>query len=259
MTRVMRLMTALVVGATITVAASAAYDPNAVVAIYLFDSVDDGIAIDSSGNGNDAAILNGVGLANGKFGSAFDFSAAAAHAVFAPLPYSDSVTIAMWAQPRAFTSNNIGLAHVLTGTQDNADVNSKTIGVWLENTGLLWGRIIPSGAANVNFPKNGTLALGTWYHVAMVVDAAAGAAIEYVDGVEVGRVDYPGALNNFDHVNIGRQGTESWDGLIDEVFLVSAALSSDDLANVMLGLSLSTSVDATGKLASSWGSLKQDR
>ncbi|MDA1192108.1 MAG: LamG domain-containing protein [Candidatus Poribacteria bacterium] len=240
----------------VALSARAAIDEADIVGIWLFDEIDGDMTPDSSGNGNDA-IVNKAELVDGKVGKGFEILAANAASVFAPMPKHDTVTIAMWAQYYTLASNNIGLAHVLAGEFENADVNSKTIGIWVENTGNLWGRVIPAGAANVNFPKNTHLDANTWYHIAMVVDADAGKATQYVDGKEAGQVDYPGALNPYDHISIGRQGTESWDGVIDEVIILSAALTPDELKSLMNGISEGLSVEAKGKLAVSWGRLKQ--
>jgi hypothetical protein len=130
--------------------------------------------------------------------------------------------------------------------------------MWVENSTNLWGRIIPKGAGNVNLPKNRSLDPDKWYHIAMVVDADAKKATQYVDAEEVGQVDYPGELNNYDFINIGRQGNETWEGMIDEVIILSEALSVDDLKQLMGGLDMAFPVEPKSKLTSTWGSLKSD-
>lgn len=238
--------------------ASFALDEDALVGMWLFDDGSGGKAKDSSGNGLDGILINDPEwVDNGKFGGALQFVAGDAQNVRVPLPHNDTVTIAMWASYSNLASNNIGLIHVQQGDFENADPGSKTIGMWVENTGNLWGRIIPKGQGNINFPKNEHLDPETWYHIAMVVDADSGKATQYVDGVEVGQVGYPGGeLTGYDFANIGRQGNETWDGLLDEVVIFSKALSVDELRQVMKGLADAFPVEPQGKLPVLWGEVK---
>jgi len=53
----------------------------------------------------------------------------------------------------------------------------------------------------------------------MVIDPQTKKATQYVNAKAVGDVDYKGKLTKFDFANIGRQGRESWDGLLDEVII----------------------------------------
>jgi hypothetical protein len=237
-----------------------ALDKSAIVGMWLFDDGEGDVARDSSGNGFDGVLINEPEwVDDGKFGGCLQFVAANTHNVRAPVPHNDTVTIAMWASYSNLASNNIGLIHIQAGDFENADPGSKTIGMWVENTGLLWGRIIPAGQGNINFPKNTNLDPETWYHIAMVIDADAGNAIQYVDGEEVGQVSYPGGeLTQYDFINIGRQGNESWDGLIDEVVVFNEALSVNDLKGLMKGLENLLPVEPNGRLPVLWGNLKAD-
>jgi len=207
-----------------------ALEKDSIVGIWLFDDGKGDDAKDSSNNGLDGKLINGPKWTkDGKFDGALEFEFAQAHNVRVPLPHNDTVTVAMWANYKSLPTANIGLVHVQEGDVDNADPGSKTIGMWVENSTNLWGRIIPKGQGNVNFPKNKSLEADTWYHIAMVIDAKAGKATQYVDAEEVGQVDYPGKLNNYDFANIGRQGSETWEGMLDEVIIFSEALSDDDV------------------------------
>ena len=237
-----------------------ALDKASIVGMWLFDDGKGDVAIDSSENGLDGVLINAPEwLGDGKFGDCLKFEAAKAHNVRVPVPHNDTITIAMWASYSNLASTNIGLIHIQSGDFENADPGSKTVGMWVENSGSLWGRIIPAGQGNINFPKNKELDPETWYHIAMIIDANAGKATQYVNAEEVGQVNYPnGELNQYDFANIGRQGNESWDGLIDEVVIFSKALSVNDLKEVMKGLGESFPVDRNGKLPVTWGGLKAD-
>ncbi len=240
-------------------AMSFALKKDSIVGMWLFDDGKGDVAKDSSGNGLDGMLINGPKWTkDGKFGGALEFKFAPAHNVRVPLPHSDTVTVAMWANYKGLLTTNSGLIHAQEGDVENADPGSKTIGMWVENSKSLWGRIIPEGKGNVNFPKNKSLEADTWYHIAMVVDADAGEARQYVDGEEVGKVDYPGKLNKYDFANIGRQGNESWEGMLDEVTIFSEALSVNDLKTLMGGIENALSIAPKDKIATVWGSLKSD-
>jgi len=232
---------------------------DSIVGMWLFDDGKGDAAKDSSGNGLDGKLINGPEWTkSGKFGGALEFEFAKANNVRVPLPHNDTVTVAMWANYKALPTTNIGLVHVQEGDVDNADPGSKTIGMWVENSTNLWGRIIPQGQGNVNFPKNKSLDADTWYHIAMVVDADAGEARQYVDAEEVGKVNYSGELTKYDFANIGRQGSETWEGMLDEVVIFSEALSVDDLKALMDGIENALSIAPKGKVSTVWGSLKSD-
>jgi len=234
-----------------------ALDKNSIVGMWLFDDEND-IAKDYSGNGHDGTPINDPEwVDDGVFGGALLFTAGSAHNVRVPIPHNDTVTIAMWGNYRTLASNNIGLIHVQAGDFENADPGSKTIGMWVENSTSLWGRIIPDGIGNVNFPKNESLEADTWYHIAMVIDADTGKATQYLNAQEAGQVDYAGTLTQYDFANIGRQGDETWDGMIDEVVIFSEALSINDLKILMDdGIESAFSVESANKLATTWGKLR---
>jgi hypothetical protein len=206
------------------------------VAIWLFDDGAGDVAIDSTGNGHDGNLKNNPTWGDGKNGGGLWFSSAEANRVIAPVPHLNTLTITMWALYTDLPSTNIGLLHFQGGEDENTDPGSKIIGMWVENTALLWGRIIPAGAGNVNFPKNATVEANVWNHFAMVIDADSGKATQYLNGEAVGEVDYQGELTAFTFANIGRQGSESWEGGIDEVAIFDSALSGDEIKAVMSGV-----------------------
>jgi len=203
------------------------------VAIWRFEDGAGDVAIDSTGNGYDGSLRNNPTWGDGENGGGLWFSNAEAQKVIAPIPQLNTLTVTMWALYTDNPATNIGLLHVQTGEDDNTDPASKIIGMWVENTTLLWGRIIPAGAGNVNFPKNATVEANVWNHYAMVIDADSGKATQYLNGEAVGEVDYSGELSPYTFANIGRQGSESWEGGIDEVAIFDRALSADQIKAVM--------------------------
>jgi len=225
------------------------------VALWLFDDGAGDVATDSTGNGYDGTLRGNATWSDGKNGGGLLFSFADGSNVIAPVPYLSTLTITMWARYTDLPSTNIGLIHVQAGEDENADPGSKIIGMWVENTSNLWGRIIPAGSGNVNFPKNVQVEADVWNHFAMVIDADSGKATQYLNGEVAGEVDYPGELNEFTFMNIGRQGNESWEGGIDEVGFFDSALSQNEILVVMNeGI---TAVSPVGKLTSTWGQIKK--
>ena len=220
----------------------------------------DGNAEDASGNENHAVLANGPTYVDTDWGQGLQFEAASGAYAVAAVPHSNTATVVMWAQYSALPSNNPGLLHAQATAVDEAAPATKIIGIWVENTNLIWGRLIPPGGGNINLPKNQALEADTWFHTAMVIDADAGSATQYVNGEEVGSADYAGELGAYQFLKIGRQGTETWEGVIDEVGFFHSALSSDEIGSIIEGgFDALLSVEPAGKLASAWAELKSVR
>lgn len=226
------------------------------VGLWRFDG-DGGDAVDSSGNGNDGEFVNGGERVDTDWGMGVQLAAADGSYVLAPVPHSNTVTYVIWAKYSALPSNNPGLLHAQATDGDEGAPATKIIGIWVENSHTLWGRFIPPGGGNVNLPKNKKLEADTWFHVAMVMDADAGKALQYVNGEEVGSANYAGELGPYKFLKIGRQGTETWEGVLDEVGFFHSALSEDEIASIHTdGFDALLSVDPNGKMASAWAELK---
>ena len=103
--------------------------------------------------------------------------------------------------------------------------------------------------------------LDTWTHYAAVYDSslADNQLKVYVNGVESGASTHPGTVDQTENpVEFGKWGGGSFFvGTIDEVAIFNVALSEADIQTVMdVGF---TAVQAKGKLATTWGNLKQTR
>ena len=104
-------------------------------------------------------------------------------------------------------------------------------------------------------------ALNTWTHYAAVYDSslAENQLKVYVNGVASGASTRPGTVAQTENpVEIGKWGGGSYFvGIIDEAAIFNAALSEADIQTIMdSGI---TAVQAAGKLATTWGYLKQTR
>lgn len=253
--RMMRVA-GIVLLTTLSMTVRAALDADAIVGLWYFDEGKGDVAKDTSGKGNDAKLMKEPKWVDGKFGKALEFAFATGNYAIAPIQQSADLTIAAWVMPRDYPTTNSGVTHVQIDENADGAPESKTVGIWVENTGLLWGRFIPKGGGNVNLPKNQKLDKDRWYHVALTLSAADKKGKEWVDGAVVGEADYPGQLNPFGFVKIGRQGNESWTGAIDEFAVFNKALSASDIKTVMGGMEQGLAVSPRDMAATRWAALK---
>lgn len=232
-------------------------EPKSIVGIWLFNEGGGKKVKDSSKNGNDGDLMSDPKWVEGKSGKALEFDFALNNYVIVPLAHSDSITVVMWAKYKALPTGNSGLFHAQATQDPGGAPATKIVGIWVENSKLLWGRLIQPGAAIVNFPKNKGLTQDKWHHTALTADEKNKKGKQWLDGEVVGEVDYNGKLDNFAFAKIGRQGTESWSGAIDEVAVFNQALDEADIKSIMnKGLEAALVVESSGKLATIWGRIK---
>jgi hypothetical protein len=224
--------------------------------LYLpFDEGEGNIAKDLSKNQNDAELVDTVNWVDGKIGKALEFSEAGE--VKAPyIPLNErSFTVCMWLNP-----NLVGGAEqvVFSQTQVNA-----------QNTSLHY-RIYTNGTARMGFYSNdldapGTVEAGVWSHICFWLDVEGESRKIYINGEEVAQdaglagIAY---LGNAGDTIIGSWGAtgQQFNGVIDEVQVWGKALTEDEIQQSMESLVTSaTSVDALGKLAATWGRIKDNK
>ena len=238
-----------------------ALNQDAIGGHWQFDETEGDEIVDVSGNGNDGTLIGSPERVDGRFGGGLRFSFADGNYAIVPVLHSNTATVAMWALYTGIPTGNTGLVHAQATDEDLGGADTKMIGVWLENSNLLWGRIIDPAGARVNLPKNAELQPDTWFHIAIVVDAAGGMVSQWVNGDMVGDAVYGGELGEFAFLKLGRQGTETWEGILDDVVYTTEALAQDDLISVMDGalqVVPGAAVDARGKAATVWGTIKGD-
>jgi hypothetical protein len=223
---------------------------SSVVGIWLFDDGAGSVAMDSSGNNNHGTIVNAPIWVDGRFGGAlgFDGSGNCVNTNAKLLNGVREFTVVAWVKPGNITTNRVGVI----GQNDSPEfgfINPTTVMLWT-----------PTAGGNENPYEHPP---GEWHHVAAVGTRTFTKV--YVDGnpttkegswINHGRSDF--------NVNIGGCGV--WDGsgnwftgTMDEVGLFHAPLTDDDIVDLMNnGLTaLGVAVEPAGKLAVTWGSLKQ--
>ncbi len=198
------------------------------------------IALDSSGNGHDAGIYgDGWKIVAGKIMGAIELNGNDyALATDFPVPPS-TVTVTAWVYANSkpswgsmvknWGSSQTGQFHLgLDAGANNLDVH-----------------ITQSGGGTVNVNEGAAFPTGEWQHVAFVAD---GTMVRlYRNGAEVASAGYDGTLRT-SHTGVGigmkpnNEGTGPdggipayWDGLIDDVWILSRGLTPEELQVIMEG------------------------
>jgi hypothetical protein len=210
------------------------------VAHWTFDEAVGDVALDSSGNGNDASIFGDEWkIVAGKINGAIELNGSDyALATDFPVP-SSTVTVTAWvyayskpgwgSMVKNWGGSETGQFHLgLDAGAANLDVH-----------------ITQSGGGTVNVNEGVAFPTDEWQHCAFVAD---GSMVRlYRNGEEVGSAGYDGTLKT-SHTGVGiglkpnNEGTGPdsgipayWDGLIDDVWILSRGLTSEEIQVIMEG------------------------
>ena len=254
----------LIMSLVATYVCDAKIDPATSVAVWLFDEGRGNTANDASGNGNDGTLKNGPTWVEGRFGNALEFDGTDDYVDVADNDAlsganDKQLTVVAW-----FKTTKIS-------GPDNTPIITKYLSAQLKD----WGLTVDTGrlkfayeteGAGVDFEVNapsmgGVVELDQWYHGAFALD---GTDVKvYLDGEEVAATTLPTETPNTDvNVEIGAvvYRNNYYQGIIDEVAVFGAALSQDDIADIMTGgLGSALAVSPAGKLTTTWGKLKAVR
>ena len=214
----------------------------------------DGNTDDVTGNGNGGILDGEAQWVEGVIGEALEFDGATGwidagnDPSLAPSPMSST----FWLKPSKDLDLTDPRANIVyyglgpmfsfnkTPVADEPLGPPNTIRVWIDTLGD-----IPKGTL---FTKQDTWIAGEWYHLACTYDESEFAL--YEDGVETGRVEATGAIG--ERKGVFRIG-QMFPGTIDEVKLYDEALTAADVASEF---GAGTSVEAQGKLTTTWAALK---
>jgi hypothetical protein len=230
-------------------------DMEGVVAIWLLDEGEGDRVTDSSGNGHDGGFASGEPeWVDGKFGKALSFDGVDDWVEMDAPVVVDTVdfTMGCWVNPgdTQKTWTNILSSHQepprrgisFEQTENNVNLFGCAIG-----DGTNW-----AGVGDVQ------LNTGEWNHMVIVREGNRGTW--YLNGavdeeVELASADpVVAATSNFRIGNWVLGGRE-FNGIVDEAFLFSRALSGDEVASIMNKGAI-TSVSPAGKTAAAWGRIK---
>jgi len=237
------------------IAVAEAADPSIVLYLPMDEGQGDDTA-DLSGNGNDGLLEEGPEWIPGKFGKALEFDAgsrvyiSASDSMHGDI-FMDNFTLLAWIMP---TLTGDTWQHVWRSVNGTEDATQCTLFL---NTGgfLSWrGRVADAWGERCVTP-GGMIPADEWTHMAVVSDGSEWKI--YLDGAEAGSSEYEeldGDITDFYLGFDGRQWDERYTGAIDEVYLLTRALSAVEVMNAMAGIDMS--VQPAGKLAGTWGALK---
>jgi hypothetical protein len=210
------------------------------VAYWTLDEAIGDTVLDSSGHGHDATIYgDGWQIVTGAIRGAIELTGNDyVLATDFPLP-SSTVTVTAWVYANSkpgwgsmvknWGSSETGQFHLgLDAPGNNLDVH-----------------ITQSGGGTVNVNEGAAFPQGEWQHVAFTADVTM--VRLYRNGAEVGSGVYDGTLKT-SHTGVGigvkpnNEGTGPdagipayWDGLIDDVWILSRGLTPDELQVIMEG------------------------
>lgn len=243
-------------------------DPKSLVGMWLFD-VDEDIAEDKSGNGNDGTLMGKPKWVKGKFGGALEFNGS--NYVVVPdsdsLDMTDSVTVMFWfatdKKMVVFEDRQAVVGkHYLeyeVGIYPSGGIHTYTN----DGTGGGYDEGINVGIAGKLPDKDADWELGKWYHLAWTLDGVKETV--YVNGVLIGTFNKPhkGTKAQEHTLEIGRRqgGSLPFVGMIDEVAVFNVALTLEDIQEIYergleaaLGM---TAVFPADKLSTTWGQLRK--
>ena len=187
-------------------------------AVYAFSETSGVTAVDSSGNDNDAALMDGPARTTGRFGRGLRLDGvddAVQLPITQSLAFSSAFTIEAWIAPTTF---------------------GRERSLWRTSGAMLTlradGTIVPVAVLSdeqVGFVSSGTLPLDTWSHVAMTYD---GSMLRlYINGAEAGSRAATGTLVPASPPEAGiLGGASAFAGTIDELRLYRRALSASEIA-----------------------------
>ena len=239
------------------------------VAMWRFDKIEKrGFIEDITGNGHHAEMINNPTLVEGKFGMAMQFSQKNKSYLqvqdHAELDIVDVVSISAWVKrPTKKQARDTAPYPILVKgrewQRDNAANYALSLHKVFNNMCYFW---YEGGYQGVRGTDD-----GEWHHYVVVVEANTTAPIFYVDG-ESKPVEYLDGeekiqlVGNHNTIRIGAFEGEPFDSysdsVIDELALFNTALSRTAVFQLMNGLEEAIfSVEPSGKLAATWGKIKQ--
>ena len=222
--------------------------------MWLFDEGSGDVALDSSGNGNDGTLMGAPNWVEGEFGKALELNGTDD---FVEVPSSDSlnitdvITVMAWVNINAQGDQGIVSKSLSDGDEGVYDLGTPS-------GGDKWGVVINSSWIR---PFVGAVIPGEWQFVAFTYDGSD--VIIYENGEQVGSTASAGTIDTSDGpLTIGKYYSMGYTlgGIIDEAAVFNAALTADDINEIMeSGLEVTGmgAIYPSGKLTITWGRIKR--
>ena len=192
-------------------------------AVYAFSETSGVTVVDSSGNDNDGALMDGPARTTGRFGRGLRLDGvddAVQLPITQSLTLSSAFTIEAWIAPATFG-----------GERSLWRISGAMLTLRAEGT------VVPVAVLSdeqVGFVSSSTLPLDTWSHVAMTYD---GSRLRlFINGADAGSRAATGTLVPASPPEAGiLGGASAFTGTIDELRLYRRALSASEIAADMTG------------------------
>ena len=222
------------------------------VAYWAFEETEGDTASDSTGNGHDGTLMGDPQRVDGYFGGGLEFDGDGdeVNVPFHEDLNQETFTISAWANVELGSKNH----RAVVSARDDGPQRGYIFYAEPQNTWQFW-----TGGGGWKTVQGPAVNLGEWDHLSGVY--AGGNQKFYVNGELVGeRNDAAVSVNTVQEFLIGAGANETenhnfrFKGMIDEVRVYNRALNADEIASVME--SNPTAVEASGKIAVTWGQLK---
>lgn len=243
-----------------------------IVGLWLFEEVGDDVAVDSSDNGLDGNIEGDAKWDEGVFGKALEFDGVGVRVVVPSIGTmkKESGSILLWVSPDftvddGITYGQIGIAGFYGDGLGAKDEQCHQIFKWGGNNNWFFriGFDDPNDGVGANqfaTPDN-LMPEGEWTHAAMTWEKD-GQSTVYINGDKAGTLSAnTKTLTEWkqEQIFIGTSWSNNKHrGLIDDVGLFNAALSQDEIKDIIAnGLSDVLAVKPIDKIAATWGGIKE--
>jgi hypothetical protein len=241
---------------------NAQVDLTSAVAIYLLDEGSGKKVTDFTGNGNDGEFVSEPEWVDGKFGKALSLDGQDDYVqINSPVNIpGTSFTIGLWVKPGKtqkqyanILSNHSEPQRGYTFEQDGSQTNKFYTGLGAEGA---WRAGVPQADRAVT-----QLETDVWQHFASVREEEK--VTHYLNGKKSAEcpVGTKAPISESPaKLRLGEWGGSAgrqFNGILDEIFILSAALSVDDIKTIMnRGIEGAQAVSTAGKLTTSWGEVK---
>ena len=250
-------------------AIAAASLQDGLIVYWSFDESDGQTAFDVLGSGNEATLTGSASWEpeGGKIGGALklDGSGGSSAEDINGANYINGLnafTVALWVKSTEVNSNK-GFMHGKdpSGQDNTFTLRYDSAGASGGGTNVIKAGITTTGG-ETSYESASDVQTTEWQHItltwssgnqlALYIDSALDESTNNRDAVE-------GEITNATKFLIGKGGKDanaSWNGLIDEVHLYNRVLDDAEITSLASGVN-ATPVEARGKLATVWGSLKR--
>jgi hypothetical protein len=234
---------------SVKVAESQEYITSGLIGFWTMDEEDiQGDTVkDISGQNNHGKIGGDPQIVSGKIEEALDFDGEDDFVTIPDLGNEPAVSVDLWARADEPFPNIRGLL----STFDPPQWKAGTTHFKFESNNI---DILKNGGGRIQVPAEPN----RWYHIGYTCDTEANELKLYVDGELIDTVDAGAEPNNLTHLRIGSEHEGRYfPGILDDVRLYNRALTEDEMKqNFEVVDNTITAVQSAGKLAVTWGTLK---